>query len=327
VKAIVLTEPRRLRVVDDWPEPTGGPTEVVVQMAGIGLCGSDLSLVEGRTPVASMPWLIGHEGGGDIIEIGSDVVDQRLGERVVIEPNICCFACNFCMAGLTSACRRRRILGVKEPGIAAERVAVPAKFVHLVPTETTPATLACIEPWVVTNSAIRRAGVVAGDSCLILGAGSQALLLCLSLLAMGVTPDVVEPNRGRLALAEHLGGHPAPDGHQYRFVFETSGAPSVFAKALASVEPNGCLVVVGQSSAPVELTTRELVQRLITIRGSVIYDHPADFTNAVAQLRNGIDLTRVLRRRLIPDELDGDLDFVRDVPGKVWIDLTGWANR
>jgi D-arabinose 1-dehydrogenase-like Zn-dependent alcohol dehydrogenase len=60
-------EPDRVEVVDDWPEAECGPTDVVVQIRGVGLCGSDLSVFDGKRQVPRMPWVFGHEGGGDIV--------------------------------------------------------------------------------------------------------------------------------------------------------------------------------------------------------------------------------------------------------------------
>lgn len=116
----------KLRIIGDWPEPTAGPGEVIVQVRGVGICGSDLALLGGRRRPPKLPWIPGHETIGDIVATGSGVAPERIGERVAVEPNLPCLACPACLAGMTSACQRRIILGFNAPGTLAERIAVPA---------------------------------------------------------------------------------------------------------------------------------------------------------------------------------------------------------
>ncbi|HEX3215115.1 MAG TPA: alcohol dehydrogenase catalytic domain-containing protein, partial [Actinomycetota bacterium] len=63
MRAVALVAPGQVEVVDDWPEPEPGPDDVVVQIRGVGLCGSDLSVFDGTRQVPGMPWVFGHEGG------------------------------------------------------------------------------------------------------------------------------------------------------------------------------------------------------------------------------------------------------------------------
>lgn len=326
MNGIVLREPGAVGLVDDWPEPECGPQDVLVRMSGIGLCGSDLSLRDGTTRVPRLPWLLGHEGGGVVVDVGADVRDRHVGQTVVIEPNICCFECDPCRAGVTSSCRRRRILGLKEPGIASERVSVPSRFTWPVPEGIAPEALSCLEPYVVTRAAVRRAGIRRGDSCLVVGAGSQGLLLCQTLLELGAVPYVTEPHAGRAALAHRLGARPAEEGpRRHPFVFETSGAPAAFPGALDAVGPAGVMILIGQSRAPAELTTRDLVQRQITLRGSLIYDHPRDFEDAVRDIARDEDrLRQVVQARFSPAEAGEAFAAARSVPGKSWIDFSTW---
>src|SRR4051812_16811583 len=62
MRAVALTAPGHVEIVDDWPEPECGPDDVVVQIRGVGLCGSDLSVFDGKREVPGLPWVFGHEG-------------------------------------------------------------------------------------------------------------------------------------------------------------------------------------------------------------------------------------------------------------------------
>jgi L-gulonate 5-dehydrogenase len=327
LKAIVLVEPGRVEVAEDWPEPLPSPHEVVVQMRGVGICGSDLEVYHGRRQTPTLPWPMGHEGGGDIVTLGASVTDRQVGQRVAIEPNYCCLTCPQCVSGSSSGCTRRTMVGFNHPGLLAERVAVPARFTWPVPADWLDATLACVEPVAVARSAVRRSRITAGDRCLVVGAGSQGLFLCQALLAAGVLPVVVEPHLGRLALAQRLGAAAIRDepGETFRFVFEAAGAASAVQTALERADPGATVILIGLSPTPLPLTASQLVRRQLTVRGSLIYDHPADFPDTIAALdRHELDPARVVRPGFTPERAAEAFAGALDMPGKPWLDLLPW---
>ncbi|MPY78956.1 MAG: alcohol dehydrogenase catalytic domain-containing protein [Actinophytocola sp.] len=327
MRAILLTHPKRVEVVDDWPEPEPAPDDVVVAMRSVGLCGSDLGVYDGQRTTPDLPWVMGHEGGGEIVAVGSAVTDRHVGQRVAIEPNYCCFRCPACRAGRTSACPDRAIVGINVGGLLAERVAVPARFTWPVPDSVPDVALACVEPVAVAQAAVRRSGIGPASECLVVGAGSQGLFTCQALLAAGVQPFVTEPNAERLALAERLGAKPIEPAEQRRFpfVFDTVGVPAAWDTSLRAAEPGGSVVVIGMSSQPVQLSTMDLTRRQLTLAGSLIYDHPHDFAATV---------TSIVDQQLVPEQVlceatpaaraDEAFKAAATSPGKTWLDLTTW---
>lgn len=327
MRAVALTAPGQVEIVDDWPEPEYGPTDVVVQVRGVGLCGSDLSVFDGKRQVPRMPWVFGHEGGGDIVAVGSAVANRAVGQRVVIEPNFADLTCDACRSGHTSACAGRQILAINMTGLLAERVAVPAEFTWPVPEHWTDVALACFEPLAVADTAVRRAHVPPGTECLVIGAGSQGQLVCQSLLAVGAQPFVMEPHPGRMELALKFGAKRASDrdGDLYPFVFETAGVPAVWEPAFAAVAKTGKLIVIGFNQQLAHFSTIELVQRQITIVGQLIYDHPQDFAATLEAVSAGTLAPEQTVQGTFPVEQTADaLASVREVPGKSWIDFTSW---
>jgi alcohol dehydrogenase/L-iditol 2-dehydrogenase len=328
VRAIVLKAPGDVEVTDDWPEPQPGPHDVVVAMRGVGLCGSDLGVYEGERATPSLPWVMGHEGGGEIVAVGDGVEDREVGQRVVIEPNYCCLECAHCRRGRTSSCPRRRVVGMNAPGLLAERVAVPARFAWPVPATFSDRTSACIEPLAVARSAVRRCGIAQGDACLVVGAGSQGLFTCLALLAIGVRPHVIEPHEGRRALAVELGATVSgadDDARDFAYVFETAGVPAAWETALAAVAPAGTVVMIGIGHEAVAVSIADLVRRQLTLQGMLIYDHPRDFAGTVAAVERGeIAPERVIAAVHHPGEAARAFAHAPSVSGKSWIDLTIW---
>lgn len=179
--------------------------------------------------------------------------------------------------------------------------------------------LVCTEALTVARSAIRRSGVAPGDRCLVVGAGSQGLLLCLALHELGAHAVVQEPHEGRVELARSLGAE-AGDGDGYDFLFETSGVPQALRTGLDRVAPGGTVLLVGISERPLELSSADLVYRQLTLRGSLIYDHPNDFADTIDALGRGtISPGKVLQARFDLTEAAEAFASVRTVAGKSWI--------
>lgn len=322
MRAVVLGEsPWSLRIADDRPEPRAGSGQVVVRVLGVGICGSDLALLSWRWRPPTVPWVPGHETLGEIVETGPGVGAGRLGQRVVIEPNFPCLACPACLSGLTSACADRISLGFSAPGTLAERVAVPAEFAWEVPGEWSDPDAVCVEPLTVAHAAIRRSGLLTGHPaaarCLVIGAGSQGALLCVALVALGITPSVIEPHAGRRQLAAELGALPAGPGEAgFGVVFETSGTAAALADAVERAATGGTVVLIGLSSELAPLATETVVRRQLRIQGSLTYDHPDDFA---AVLKLGLHPGRVLRACYPLTEAEQAFRAAREVPGKTWI--------
>jgi 2-desacetyl-2-hydroxyethyl bacteriochlorophyllide A dehydrogenase len=322
VKAAVLTVPNKIEIADNWPEPECGPRDVVVEIGGVGLCGSDLAVFVGGRRPPSTPWVLGHEGFGRITAVGGEVPDRQVGQKVVIEPNYACLKCADCLTGLTSACPHRAIVGLSAPGVLAERVALPAHFAHPVPDGLSGADLAATEPYTVARAAVRRSGVTAADRCLVVGAGAQGLLVCLILARLGLRPVVTEPHPQRLARAARLGATPDDGRTGFTFVFETSGHAPALRPAVERAAPGATVVLIGLNPRPLPLTTDDIVRRQLVVRGSMIYDHPGDFTTAIAELaqvRPGV----VIESRFPLEQAQEAFAGAAERAGKTWIGIGG----
>jgi 2-desacetyl-2-hydroxyethyl bacteriochlorophyllide A dehydrogenase len=318
VKAAVLTRVGEITGVADWPEPVPGPGDVIVALTGLGVCGSDVAIWSGDR-VVDFPWIGGHEGTGTIVAAGEGVSQARIGERVVIEPNYPCGQCAGCRGGRTALCSRRQSVGITVPGLLQERAAVPAQFAWTAPDSLTDEDLVCVEPMTVALHAAQLSQVAAGSGCLIVGAGSQGLLLLLVLRAMGAEVAVVEPHDGRLAIARSLGAQPMT-GTGYELVFETSGSVAGTQQAVRSLGIGGNLVLIGIPHRDVPLPTASIVRGHQTVRGSIIYDHPGDFSAALAFITaHSVPLASVIRRTFRFAEAQTALSTAASVPGKSWI--------
>ena len=322
MKAALLVEPGRI-VIDEIPTPDVGPGEVAIAVRGVGLCGSDLSVFSGKWTTPSSPWVMGHEAFGLIEAVGDGVPAGRIGQAVVIEPNIACLTCHQCRRGWTSACATRQSVGMNRPGALAERLVVPGHFAWRI-NEMDPTDLVCVEPTTVVLAALRRLGAALPESVMVVGVGAQGLLMSLALLDRGVEVHVFDVNTERVAFASSLGAHPATDdvGRHFDLVVDTVGSPASVEVAIARLEVGGTLLFLGLDNRPLELSAQIIVRRQLVLRGSLTYDHPEDFAATLDMLSQG----RFRPGRVVGngyDLADTQLAFDRaaSAVGKTWIQV------
>lgn len=324
MKAALLVRPGEV-VVGEIPEPPVGPGEVGIAVGGVGLCGSDLSVFSGRWPAPSYPWVMGHEAFGTIDAIGRDVPTTLLGKTVVVEPNIACLACEQCRRGRTSACVRRLSVGMNRPGALAERLVVPGRFAWPIRSSVAE-DLVCVEPTTVVMAALRRLSAPLPESVLVVGVGAQGLLMSVALLARGVEVHGYDVNLDRVAFARGLGVLPAAigdGGPHFDLVVDTVGSPPSIEIAMGGLEVGGTLLVLGLDDRPLQLTAQAVVRRQMVLRGSLTYDHPADFEGSVALIDGGFAPGRVVSDEYTLDDAQEAFEHSRSATGKTWIRVGG----
>ena len=327
MRAVILKGPNDLEIVDDWPEPECGPDQVIVKIRTVGICGTDLSGISGKGFPRDYPGIIGHEGGGEIVKVGSEVTDRFVGQRVVIENNFPCMECEFCLQGRSSLCPTKigSVGGNTWPGLLADYLAAPARFTWPVPDSVPDIALGCIEPLAVGYAAVKRAGVKPGQDAFIIGAGSVGQLVAQSLKAIGAQGWVQDPHEGRVQTAVALGAKVASDyqGEDFPFVFETSGVAAMWNEGLSRLRRGGHFTAIGLAhGGTVDLDPLDIVLRQLTIRGNMIYDHPTDFRATLDALAAGTLVAEapVEARYTFEQSLEA-IEKVRGIPGKSVIEF------
>jgi threonine dehydrogenase-like Zn-dependent dehydrogenase len=190
--------------VETVPDPTPGPREVVVAVAGCGICGTDLHIAEGEF-APTLPVVPGHEFAGEVVALGSEVTELREGDQVAVDPSLHCGECYYCRRGRGNLCERWAAIGVSTAGGAAEFAAAPVANCVQLPEHVTPADAALIEP---LSCAVRGFDVLApqlGDHYLIYGAGTMGLMMMeLAKRAGAASVSMVDLNASRLETAKEL---------------------------------------------------------------------------------------------------------------------------
>jgi len=206
--------------VQDVPVPPIKPDEVLVAIRGTGICGTDVLLYSwtyrGRSPVHP-PIILGHEGAGEIVEVGSEVNNVKVGDRVALEALIGCGKCYFCRRGLTYLCRDWSHLGITFGGTFAEYTAIKASAVRPIPDDVSWEDVAFLEILAVVAHTMERIKVMPADTAVIVGPGPLGLFHLQAVQAAGASQTIVvgiDGDERRLDVAKALGATHVLNGNQ-----------------------------------------------------------------------------------------------------------------
>ncbi len=269
-------------------EPDGfGEDEVLLRMRSASICGSDLGFYNFTAAYqkwAKIPVIMGHEFGGEIAQIGKDVVGYKVGDRVVCEPIQYCGSCRYCRMGITNICQNFTVLGMHRNGAFAEYVSVHPKFLHRVPDNVTFLEAAVVEPLsVVINGLDEIADIHTGQKAAVVGPGPLGLFSAEVLRSKGIN-DIIVIGIGideyRLGVTRDKLGfrtvnwekenaeeivRSSTDGYGCDLVVVTAGAPSALQQSIPLVAKGGQILVLGIFPDDVPLPVSELVRRQVAM--------------------------------------------------------------
>jgi threonine dehydrogenase-like Zn-dependent dehydrogenase len=299
MRAVILGADGR-ECVADLADPSPAADEVVLRVDYCGICGSDLH-AEHQGFVRGLA--MGHEFAGVVAELGTNVTDFAVGDRVCVNPNgDWCGRCGFCRAGQYNLCVElfRTAVGVARHGGMAPYTALPTKVLHRLPDGVSTKQGAWVEPLATALRGVRVSGLGMGDGAIVFGAGPIGLLVITLLRAMGAgTITAFEPSPLRAAKAAAVGADAVLDpltvdpatvfadpSTAPAFGFECSGVAAATEAALKVLRPRGVLTVTGVATKPPFFQSADLVFKELTIQGSFIYEQ--EFEMAIDLLDRGI---------------------------------------
>jgi (R,R)-butanediol dehydrogenase / meso-butanediol dehydrogenase / diacetyl reductase len=310
MRAATYIGDQRFRVEEhDAREP--GEGEVRLDVAYVGICGTDLHIKHGAMDArVTIPAVIGHEMSGTVADVGDGVTGWAPGDRVTVMPLDWCGRCPACRAGHEHVCHNLVLVGIDAAGAMQQSWTVPERLLVRLPPELGLGHAALTEPAAVAVHDVRRAGLRRGERALVVGGGPIGVLIAAVAAAGGADVVVSEPNAFRRALAQELGLKtldPAGDdvaamvdewtrGAGVDVAFEVSGSEAGLAAATYALCVRGRLVVVAIHSQPVAVDLFRVFWRELDLRGARVYER-ADFEHAVALLASGA----VPAARLITD--------------------------
>jgi L-iditol 2-dehydrogenase len=210
--AAVYYGPNDVRL-EERPVPSIGADEALLRVSAAGICGTDLRILHGqhRYFPPGTQRIPGHEVVGEIAEVGSRVKELKIGQRVMVAPNIGCGHCRLCISGSNNLCHEYQAIGITMDGGFAEYMRIPAPMISQgnvirVDPDQDPAVAALIEPFACVLRGQRPVEVSVGDNVLIMGAGPIGLMHLLLARLSGASQVIVsEVQPARLIQARELG--------------------------------------------------------------------------------------------------------------------------
>lgn len=306
MRIAVTTAPGTMSV-RDAPVPQAQPGQALIAVEAVGLCGSDFHLLDGTHPYARFPQTQGHEFAGVVTDFGAGYHGPlEPGQRVAVEPLVPCGACFACRRGRYNCCSDLEVMGAHIPGALAEYVTVRTDALHPV-GDLDAACSALVEPVSIGLQAVNRAGIVSGDTVVVLGAGPIGLAVTLGSVDRGARVLVADRVPTRLARARTFGAQCVVDtsetgldaavtqwtgGDGAAVVVDATGVPALIRSAFDLVAPSGTIVVVGISDQEVSIPVIEFSRKEVTVLGS--RNNAGIFPAAVDLVRRHADTARTL---------------------------------
>jgi 2-desacetyl-2-hydroxyethyl bacteriochlorophyllide A dehydrogenase len=313
MKALRIVEPGKADLVD-LPEPVAGPGEVLLRVARIGLCGTDLSTFRGRNPLVRFPRIPGHEISGVVEAHGPGTAGApAVGTPVFVVPYHACGACPSCRRRRFNACRNNQTLGVQRDGAACEHFALPADRV-LTHEGLSLADMALVEPLTIGVHAVDRGRIEASDTVAVVGSGVVGLGAIAAAASRGARVVVVDVDERKLAVARRAGATLAvnsavtdpvealralTNGDGPDVVIEAVGTPGTYRLALEVVAYTGRLVFVGYAAEDVPFTTKQIILKELDIMASRNAT-PGDLRAVAALLARGAFPRDALISHVVP---------------------------
>jgi NADPH:quinone reductase-like Zn-dependent oxidoreductase len=320
LKAILVPHHGGIEVLEygDCPRPQPQPSEVLVRLKAAALNHLDLWVRRGWPGLKlDLPHIPGADGAGEIAALGEGVTGWKVGERVVINPNLSCGNCEFCLAGMDNRCDEWGLLGETTRGTYAEYISIPSRNLLAIPEgfgfhQAAAAALVFLTAW---HSLIRRGQLKAGETVLIVGATGGVNLASLQIAKLsGARVIVVGSRAQKLVLAESLGADHLIDRSVYENWAErvykltnkrgadvvVDNVGTTFPDSLRAAGRGARILTVGNTGHPrVEIDNRYIFAKHISLIGSTMGTHN-DFQRVMdlifkGRLQSIIDNTYPLR--------------------------------
>lgn len=321
MKAARFYEPNMPLIIENVIEPQVKANDVLIKIKAVGICGSDVHIYRGRTPVSRVPIILGHEIAGIVEKAGSAVMDIQAGDRVCVDSIIFCRECRNCMTGRDNICENRRLYGIHEDGGYAEYISVRSINCIKLPDNIPFEHGAILTDAVATPfHSIRRANIAPGEIVVIYGVGGLGIhAVQIAAKLRGANVIAVDVDREKLKIAKEVGATTVIDAKEEDPVsrvmeitadkgadvtIEAVGRAETIRNALDSVRAGGRVILQGLCEIPVSYDTRLLVRKEISVLASYGFCK-SDIATVVRLTSDGrLDLTRSITHRFPLDEIN-----------------------
>lgn len=283
MKVMQVIEPLNMIIVEkDIPDVVKSD-DVLIKIKAVGICGSDMHIYHGTSPVATYPRVLGHEVVGEVIKIADGVKNLKIGDKVVLEPMISCGECYACKSGRPNACAKLTVRGCHVDGGFQEYYVAPEKNLFKFRDDIPWETAAMIEPYTIAAQITWRADIRKGDYVFIIGAGPIGLCVLEMTKLKGGIAIVSDYNEKRLNIAKELGAdyviNPKDEDPLKKVREITNGMgsnvtidavcmPQTFEQAIEITSVAGRVMCLGFTKEPSKIAQMGITIKELDVRGS-----------------------------------------------------------
>ncbi|MBF0242003.1 MAG: L-threonine 3-dehydrogenase [Desulfamplus sp.] len=341
MKALVKAKPEKGLWLQEVPEPTYGPDEVLIKIKKTAICGTDLHIFnwdEWSQKTIKTPMVIGHEFVGEIVAVGKNVHNFKQGQRVSGEGHLTCGTCRNCRAGKRHLCRNTYGVGVNRIGCFTELLVIPSINVYPIPDGLSDDVASILDPF--GNAAHTALSYdLVGEDVLITGAGPIGIMAVALAKRIGARHVVItDVNDYRLDLARKLGATKAVNVSRenlddvkkeldmkegFDVGMEMSGSASAFNQMLEQMIHGGKVAMLGIFAQKPVLNTDLVIFKSLTLKGIYGREVFETWYKMVSLLQSGLDITPVITHRFDVDEYLKGFDVMNSgMAGKV---ILNWS--
>ena len=342
MKALVKKESKPGLWLEEVPVPTIGINDVLIKVDRTGICGTDVHIYkwdDWAQKTIPVPMVVGHEFVGEIVEVGSNVVDYTPGEIVSGEGHVVCGRCRNCFAGRRHLCAHTQGVGVNRPGAFAEYISLPMTNIWHHDDSIDRDVASIFDPF---GNAVHTAlsFPVLGEDVIITGAGPIGVMAAAIVRHAGARHVVVtDVNPYRLDLARKMGASLALDvstnsiadaqkqlgmTEGFDVGLEMSGNPLAFRDMLANMCHGGKIAMLGIPEKEIAIDWNIVVFNMLTIKGIYGREMYETWYKMTVMLQSGLDISPVITHRFHASEFEkGFAAMMTGQSGKVILD---WKN-
>lgn len=345
MRALVKAKPQEGLWMERRPVPEIGPDDVLIRINKTGICGTDIHIWnwdEWAARTVPVPLVTGHEFAGEIVELGRNVTDLKIGQRCSGEGHLIGHQSRQSRSGKFHLDPETRGIGVNEPGAFAEYLRLPAFNVVPLPDEVDDEIGAILDP---LGNAVHTALSfdLIGEDVLITGAGPIGLMAAAVVRQASARHVVItDVNDYRLELARRMGVSRAVDARTTRIqdvqtelgmregfdvALEMSGNPTAFREMLDNMAHGGRIAMLGIPSEEIAIDWNKVVFNMLTIKGIYGRQMYETWYMMTALLQSGLDISPVITHRFDAADYEEAFAIARSGnAGKVvlrWNDPTG----
>lgn len=308
MKAVIIESKNESKIID-IPIKTTGADEILIKIAYVGICSTDIEIFEGnlcyyKKKLAKYPIIPGHEFSGIVQEAGKNVKGFKKGDKVTAECSIGCGECIHCQNGMEYICKKRKEVGVlNKDGAYAQFMTINQRYVYKIPPKIGLKEGTLIEPTAVVIKSLRKISPLSTDRILIIGAGPMGDLCSQILSKKNPNVHVLDINENRLKhLNKNVKGMTSADFNDYDYIVEATGVSSLLKEVILQSKENSTILLIGIYNSNMDINLSKVVCYDKTILGSVS-SQKRDWIEAIDMIDKGrINVGKYVQKTFPLDE-------------------------